>query len=250
MNLEFTPEEVEFRKEVRAFIEENYPKHLRGVGAREDLGKDDMLAWHQILGEKGWSVPAWPEKYGGTGWTEMQKYIWTSECTRYGTPNLSPMGLRMCGPMLMKFGTKEQKDHYLPRILSGEDYWCQGYSEPGAGSDLANVQTRAEREGDDLVIHGQKVWTSGAEWSDWCFVLCRTDPEAQPKHRGLSYVLCPMDQDGIDVRPIVQMTGDAEFSEVFYNGARARAADVVGGEGGGWRLAAALDWTGAGSGGA
>jgi alkylation response protein AidB-like acyl-CoA dehydrogenase len=147
------------------------------------------------------------------------------------------IGEQLLAPTLIHFGSDDQKARFLPGILDGSQIWCQGYSEPGAGSDLANVQTRGEREGDGFVIDGQKVWTSGAEWSDWCFVLCRTDPDAQPKHRGLSYILCPMDQPGIEVRPIVQMTGDAEFSEVFFSGARAQADDVVGGEGGGWSVA-------------
>jgi alkylation response protein AidB-like acyl-CoA dehydrogenase len=135
------------------------------------------------------------------------------------------------------FGSEEQKQRFLPGILSGEDIWCQGYSEPSAGSDLANVQTRAELKGDEWVLNGQKVWTSGAAWSDWCFVVCRTDASAQPKHRGLSYILCPMDQPGVEIRPIVQMTGDAEFSEVFFNDAKAAKDDLVGGVNGGWKVA-------------
>ena len=148
MNLEFTPEEVEFRKEVRAFIEENYPKHLRGVGAREDLGKDDMLAWHQILGEKGWSVPAWPEKYGGTGWTPTQRYIWSEENARMDTIMPLPFGVSMVGPVIYTFGSEEMKAKHLPGIRSGKVWWCQGYSEPGAGSDLASLKTTAVRDGD------------------------------------------------------------------------------------------------------
>jgi alkylation response protein AidB-like acyl-CoA dehydrogenase len=164
--------------------------------------------------------------------------IFFEEYARAGGPGrVGHIGEGLLGPTLIHFGNDEQRRRFLPKILSGEEVWCQGYSEPNAGSDLANVQTRAELEGDEWIVNGQKVWTSGAEWSDWCFVLCRSDPDAQPKHRGISYLLVPMDQPGIEVRPIVQMTGDSEFSEVFFSDARTSADNLVGEPGGGWAVA-------------
>ena len=239
MDLSFSPAEEAFRQEVRGFIDEKFTPDMREALKKSPtsyLDPDRQRVWQKALYEKGWAAPKWPEEYGGTGWTAVEHYIYETEISAAGAPRPIGFGARMVGPVIVQFGRPDQKERFLPRILSFDDWWCQGYSEPGAGSDLANVQTRAEREGDDFVIHGQKVWTSGAEWSDWCFVLCRTDPEAQPKHRGLSYILCPMDQSGIEVRPIVQMTGDAEFSEVFFNDARTSAENVVGDVNGGWKV--------------
>ncbi|MFN6940475.1 MAG: acyl-CoA dehydrogenase family protein, partial [Parvibaculum sp.] len=184
MDLHFSAADAAFRDEVRAFLDENLTPELAEAGKLTTsvfTDKQWNLAWQKILYKKGWVAPHWPVEYGGTGWTEMQKYIWASECTRYGTPGLSPMGLRMCGPMLMKFGTKEQKDYYLPRILSGEDYWCQGYSEPGAGSDLASLQLKAVSDGDHYVLNGTKIWTTHAHFANMMFCLVRTDNSGKPQ---------------------------------------------------------------------
>ena len=237
MNLEFTPEEVEFRKEVRAFIEENYPKHLRGVGAREDLSKEDMLAWHQILGEKGWSVPAWPEKYGGTGWTPTQKYIWSEENARMDTIMPLPFGVSMVGPVIYTFGSEEMKAKHLPGIREGKVWWCQGYSEPGAGSDLASVKTTAVRDGDHYVINGQKTWTTLAQHADWGFFLCRTDPTAAKPQEGISFILVDMNTPGIEVRPIITIEGGHEVNETWLTDVRVPVENLVGVENQGWTYA-------------
>ena len=181
MNLEFSPEEIAFRNEVRAFIDANYPKHLKGVGLREDLSKEDFLAWHKILGKKGWSAPAWPQEYGGTGWTATQRYIWLEENARGETIPPLPFGVSMVGPVIYTFGTPEQKARFLPGILSGDVWWAQGYSEPGAGSDLASLKTKAVREGDHYIVNGQKTWTTLGQHADWGFFLVRTDPTPSNK---------------------------------------------------------------------
>ncbi|MGB0820583.1 MAG: acyl-CoA dehydrogenase family protein, partial [Parvibaculales bacterium] len=159
MDIDFAPEDEAFRAEVRSFIEENYPKHLVGVD-RGELSKEDFLAWHKILAEKGWVAPSWPEEFGGTGWTVTQKYIWNEESAAFGTIPPLPFGVAMLGPVIYSFGTQEQKDWVLPGILSGETWWCQGYSEPGAGSDLAGLKTKAELDGDEYVVNGHKIWTT------------------------------------------------------------------------------------------
>jgi alkylation response protein AidB-like acyl-CoA dehydrogenase len=237
MDMSFSSEDLTFRAEVRSWLSGAMPADIQ---AKADSGAeytfDETRQWHAILFDKGWVAPSWPEELGGTGWDTTKRFIFSEECIRARTPSLLGFGLGMVGPLILQFGTDEQKERFLPKILSGEENWCQGYSEPNAGSDLANVQTRAERDGDSWVLNGQKVWTSGAAWSDWCFVVCRTDPDAQPKHRGISYLLCPMDQPGIEVRPIVQMTGDAEFSEVFFNDARTGVENTVGDVNGGWKV--------------
>ena len=237
MNLEFTPEEVAFRKEVREFIEKNYPERLRGVGAREDLGKDDMLAWHQILGEKGWSVPAWPEKYGGTGWTPTQKYIWSEENARMDTIMPLPFGVSMVGPVIYTFGSEEQKARHLPGIRSGEVWWCQGYSEPGAGSDLASLKTTAVRDGDHYVINGQKTWTTLAQYADWGFFLCRTDPDAAKPQEGISFILVDMKSPGVEVKPIKLLDGGYEVNETWLTDVRVPVENLVGEENKGWTYA-------------
>ncbi|WP_084419866.1 acyl-CoA dehydrogenase family protein [Henriciella litoralis] len=237
MNLEFTPEEVAFRKEVRAFIEENYPEKLRGVGAREDLSKEDMLAWHQILGKKGWSVAAWPEKYGGTGWTSTQRYIWSEENARMDTIMPLPFGVSMVGPVIYTFASQELKDEHLPGIRSGEVWWCQGYSEPGAGSDLASVKTTAVRDGDEYVINGQKTWTTLAQHADWGFFLCRTDPTAAKPQEGISFILVDMKTPGIEVKPIKTIDGGHEVNEVWLTDVRVPVTNLVGEENKGWTYA-------------
>ena len=242
MHLSFSAEDEAFRREVADWLAVNLRggfAELRGRGGPGDEHAllDERLAWERVLGEAGWIAVGWPTEYGGRGASLLRQVIFHEEYARAGGPGrLAHIGEGLLGPTLIAFGSEEQKHRFLPPIARGEAIWCQGYSEPNAGSDLANVQTRARLEGDEWVIDGQKVWTSWAQWADWCFVLCRSDPEA-PKHRGLSYLLVPMRQPGVEIRPIVQMTGDSEFSEVFFDGARTAAENVVGSPGEGWKVA-------------
>ena len=241
MHLRFSDDDEAFRREVAAWLEGALSAEfaaLRGRGGVGDEGSlvEERRAWERKLGEGGWTCVGWPIEHGGRGASLTQQVIFHEEYARAGGPGrLNHMGVNLLGPTLIAFGNDEQKQRFLPKIVAGEEIWCQGYSEPNAGSDLANIQTRARLEGDEWVIDGQKVWTSWAEWSDWCFVISRTDPESQ-RSRGLSYLLVPMDQPGIEIRPIVQITGDSEFSEVFYDGARTAAEHIVGEPGQGWKV--------------
>jgi alkylation response protein AidB-like acyl-CoA dehydrogenase len=243
MNARFSEEDEAFRREIADWMAENLRGEFESVKGRGGPGDEHALfaerhAWEKRMGQHGWVGVGWPKSVGGRGCSLTQQMIFHEEYARAGGPGrVGHIGEGLLGPTLIHFGNDEQKQRFLPKILSGEEVWCQGYSEPSAGSDLANVQTRAELEGDEWIVNGQKVWTSGAEWSDWCFVLCRSDPDAQPKHRGISYLLVPMHQPGIEVRPIVQMTGDSEFSEVFFSDARTAANNIVGEAGGGWTVA-------------
>ncbi|GAB5456403.1 MAG: acyl-CoA dehydrogenase family protein [Henriciella sp.] len=237
MNLDFSPEEVAFRAEVRAFIEENYPEELKDMGSREDLTRDQFLAWHKVLGKKGWAAPAWPEKYGGTGWTSTQRYIWSEENARVDAMMPLPFGVAMVAPVIYTFGSEEQKERYLPKILAGEEWWCQGYSEPGAGSDLASVKTTAVRDGDHYVINGQKTWTTLAQHADWGFFLCRTDPNAAKPQEGISFILVDMNTPGIEVRPIITIDGGHEVNEVWLTDVRVPVENRVGEENQGWTYA-------------
>ena len=236
MNLEFSPEEIAFRDEVRAFIEANYPAQLKGKGSREDLSKEDMRAWHKVLGKKGWSAPAWPVEYGGTGWTATQRYIWLEENARAETIPPLPFGVSMVGPVIYTFGTPEQKQRFLPGILSGDVWWCQGYSEPGAGSDLASLKTRAVREGDYYIVNGQKTWTTLAQHADWGFFLCRTDPNAK-QQEGISFLLIDMKSPGVTVRPIKLLDGGHEVNDVFLDNVKVPVDQRIYEENKGWTCA-------------
>jgi len=242
MHLHFSQEEESFRREIAAWLEHELGgefKALRGSGGpgNENAMVEERRAWERRLGQAGWACIGWPPEWEGRGASLTEQVIFHEEYARARGPGrLGHIGEGLLGPTLLAFGTDAQKRRFLPAIACGEEIWCQGYSEPNAGSDLANVQTRARLEGDAWVIDGQKVWTSWAQWADWCFVLCRSDAQA-PKHKGLSYLLVPMRQPGISVRPIVQLTGDSEFSEVFFDGARSDAANIVGRPGEGWRVA-------------
>lgn len=237
MNLEFTPEELAFREEVRAFIAENYPKQLEGQTQRDDLDPDDMVAWHKVLGEKGWSVPAWPVEYGGTGWTPTQRYIWSEENARVNAVMPLPFGVSMVGPVIYTFGNDAQKEQHLPGIRSGDVWWCQGYSEPGAGSDLASLKTTAVRDGDHYVINGQKTWTTLAQHADWGFFLCRTDPDAAKPQEGISFILIDMNTPGVEVRPIKLIDGGYEVNETWLTDVRVPVENLVGQENMGWTYA-------------
>ncbi len=242
MHLCFSDEDESFRREAAAWLEEKLSGEFAAVRGRGGSGDahaliDERRAWERALGAAGWSCLGWPPADGGRGETLARQVIFHEEYARAGGPGrLGHIGEGLLGPTLIAFGSEAQRRRFLPPIVKGDEIWCQGYSEPGAGSDLANVQTRARLEGGEWIVDGQKVWTSWAQWSDWCFVLCRTDPESR-RHRGLSYLLVPMRQPGVDIRPIVQLTGDSEFSEVFFDGARTAADNVVGAPGDGWRVA-------------
>jgi len=244
MDVRFSAADEAFRQEVRGWLEANLVGEfatLRGRGGSGDLegAVDVRRAWEKRLADAGWTCVGWPKQWGGRGLELSQEVIFNEEYARSRAPGrLGHIGETLLGPTLIAFGTEEQKRRFLPPIVHTEELWCQGYSEPNAGSDLGNVQCRAERDGDDWVLNGQKVWTSLATISDWCFVLCRTDPQA-PKHQGLSYLLVPMRQPGVEVRPIRQITGTSEFCEVFFDGARTAAQNVVGEPGDGWRIAKA-----------
>ena len=237
MNLDFSPEELAFRQEVRTFIAENYPAQLRGKQDEGDeLGKEDFLSWHRVLANKGWVAPAWPVEYGGTGWTATQKYIWSEETARADCIRLMPFGLALVGPVIYTFGTPEQKAQYLPRILSGEDWWCQGYSEPGSGSDLASLRTKAVRDGSDYIVNGQKTWTTMAQHADWGFFLVRTNNEVK-QQEGISFLLIDMKSPGITVRPIITLGGEHEVNEVWLEDVRVPQSQRIYEEDKGWTCA-------------
>ncbi len=247
MDLRDSAEDEAFRDEVRSFLEDGLAGDFAAVRGRGGPGDehalfDERLAWERHLGAHGWTCVAWPVEHGGRGLSLRRHVIYHEEYARARGPGrLGHIGEGLLGPTLIAFGTPAEQRRFLPPIVAGEELWCQGYSEPGAGSDLANVATRAERveAGDGWSVHGQKVWTSLAQWADWCFVLARTAPPADPRrrHDGLSYLLVPMRQDGVDIRPIVQLTGDSEFNEVFFDGARTDSDNVIGEPGEGWRVA-------------
>lgn len=244
MDLRFSASEEAFRETARTWLEENLVGEfaaLRGRGGPGDEHEsfEERHAWERHMAAAGWTCLGWPKEHGGRDCTLFEQVIWNEEYARARAPGrVGHIGENLLGPTLIAYGTEEQKRRFLPGIASGKELWCQGYSEPNAGSDLANVQTRAELRDGEWVITGQKIWTSLAQWSDWCFVLCRTDPDAQ-KHRGISYLLVPMDQPGIEVRPIEQLTGTSEFNEVFFDGARTAAENIIGPPGGGWKVAMA-----------
>ncbi|HQS13236.1 MAG: pimeloyl-CoA dehydrogenase large subunit [Sphingomonadales bacterium 35-56-22] len=237
MQLEFSPEEIAFQKEVRTFIAENYPENLRSVQDEgHDLSKEDFLSWHRILAKKGWIAPAWPVEYGGTGWTATQRFIWSEELAAADCVGTMPFGLSMVGPVIYTFGTPEQKAQFLPGILSGDDWWCQGYSEPGAGSDLASLRTKAVRDGDHYVVNGQKTWTTMAQYADWGFFLVRTDSDAKAQE-GISFLLINMKTPGVTVRPIITLGGEHEVNEVWLEDVRVPVANRIYEENKGWTCA-------------
>jgi alkylation response protein AidB-like acyl-CoA dehydrogenase len=234
-----------FRDEVRTFLEESLSGEFAAVRGRGGPGDEhacyaERRDWERHLGTHGWTCVGWPKQHGGRGLSLRQHVAFHEEYARARAPGrVGHIGETLLGPTLIAFGTPQQQARFLPPIVAGDELWCQGYSEPNAGSDLANVATRAEPDGDGWAVTGQKVWTSLAQWADWCFVLARTSPPAEgmPKHKGLSYLLVPMRQDGVEIRPIVQLTGDSEFNEVFFDRARTDGDNLVGGVGGGWAVA-------------
>ena len=239
MDMNFSAEDLAFREEVREFLAEKLPERLRD-GARQTPGvfvePDIGMEWHRALYERGWIAPHWPEEDGGTGWNPTQKFIFEKECALAGAPSISILGLRLVGPVICAFGTPEQKERFLPGILSGENYWCQGYSEPGSGSDLASLKTTARVDGDEYVVNGSKIWTTHAHHADWIFALVRTNPDVK-KQAGISFLLMEMDQPGVEVSPIMSMSGDHEVNQVFFSDARASVDNRIGEEGQGWTIA-------------
>ena len=237
MDLEFTDELRDFQQEVRAFIEERLPGDLRTKVERFlTLGKDDYLRWQDILAERGWLVYSWPVEHGGTGWSPVQRYIFEEEMGRANAPRIIPFGPKMVGPVIYTFGSDAQKSKYLPAIAANETWWCQGYSEPDAGSDLASLRTRAVRDGDHYVVNGTKTWTTAAHWADMMFCLVRTDTEAKAQE-GISFVLVDMRDPGVEVRPIVTMDGGREINTVYLADVRVPLENLVGEENRGWTYA-------------
>jgi alkylation response protein AidB-like acyl-CoA dehydrogenase len=246
MDLRDTQEQAGFRQEVRTFLKSELPERFRGVftfggmmggGEGGDMRSrfEEIREWREKLAGKGWIAPAWPKEYGGAGLTVMEQFIMNEEFAEARAPQVGGMGTSMIGPTLIIHGDDEQKREHLGRILSGDVQWCQGFSEPGSGSDLASLQTRAVRDGDDFVINGQKIWTSGAQFAHWMFMLARTDPDA-PKHKGISYFLVDMKSPGVSVRPLINLAGNAGFNEVFFDNVRVPAKNLVGEENRGWYI--------------
>ena len=238
MDLNYSPEELAFRDEVRSWLGKNLPADLREkVASYAHLSRDDLLRWHKILAKKGWVAPGWPKEWGGTGWNLVQRYIFEEELGYAGGPPLIPFGLAMCAPVLLRFGSQAQQQRFLPRIYQGEDFWCQGYSEPGSGSDLASLKTRATRDKDFYVVNGQKIWTTLAHYADWIFCLVRTDPNTARRQEGISFLLIDMTTPGISVRPLVLMDGGHEVNEVFFDDVKVPVENRVHEEGKGWTVA-------------
>ena len=238
MDLNFSAEELAFRDEVRSWLRANLPHDLREkVENYAHLSKDDLMRWHRILAKKGWIVPAWPKEWGGTGWNAVQRYIFDEELGFAGAPPIIPFGVTMCAAVLLRFGTEAQKQRFLPRIYNGDDFWCQGYSEPGSGSDLASLKTKAVRQGDHYVVNGQKIWTTLAHYADWIFCLVRTDPTLEKRQEGISFLLMDMKTPGITVRPLILMDGAHEVNEVFFDDVKVPAENLVHEEGKGWTVA-------------
>jgi len=237
MNLNYTDTQIQFREEVRAFLDTNLPEALSTkVRLDKTLTKAEHEQWHAILNDKGWLAGNWPVEYGGTGWDPIKRHIFEDEMARAHAPRIVPFGIAMFGPVLQEFGSVEQKDYYLPKVLSGEHWWCQGYSEPGAGSDLASLKTRAERDGDDYIVNGQKTWTTLGQHANMIFCLVRTAKEGKPQE-GISFLLIDMHSEGIKVRPIVLIDGEPEVNEVFFDNVRVPVANRVGEENKGWTYA-------------
>jgi alkylation response protein AidB-like acyl-CoA dehydrogenase len=237
MDLNYSAKELAFRDEVRDWLQANLPNDLRKkVIDYQELSRDDLLGWHRILAKKGWIAPEWPVEWGGRDWTVVQRYIFEEECAYAGCPPLIPFGLKMCGPVLHRFGTPEQKQRFLPGIYNGDVFWCQGYSEPGSGSDLASLKTTAVRQGDYYIVNGQKIWTTWGHHADWIFCLVRTDQGAK-KQEGISFLLFDMRTPGITVRPLILMDGAHEVNEVFFDDVKVPAENLVHRENDGWTVA-------------
>ncbi|MGI9252014.1 MAG: acyl-CoA dehydrogenase family protein [Pseudohongiellaceae bacterium] len=241
MNAEFTPEELEFQKEVRQFLKQEFPPELRAkVDNDIRFTRDDYVRWQKTLYKKGWAAPNWPKEHGGPGWTPTQKYIFATEMGLIGAPEPIPFGLKMVAPVLMAYGTDEQKQRFLPDILASNVWWCQGYSEPNAGSDLASLKTTAIRDGDDYIVNGAKTWNTYGQYADWMFCLVRTDNTAAKRQEGISFILIDMKTPGLSLKPIVLLDGHPEVNEIFLDNVRVPANNLIGEENKGWTYAKML----------
>ena len=238
MDLNYSAEETAFRDEIRGWLSANIPADLRRkVLDYEELSKEDLVRWHRILAAKGWVAPTWPKEWGGTDWDATQRYIFEEEYALAGAPPIAPFGPTMCASVLLHFGTEEQKQRFLPDIYNGNVFWCQGYSEPGAGSDLASLKTRAERRGDHYLVNGQKIWTTLGHFGDWIFCLVRSDPDAAKKQEGISFLLIDMKTPGITVRPLILLDEGHEVNEVFFDDVKVPLENLVYQEHKGWTVA-------------
>ena len=238
MDLDFSPDEQAFRDEVRQFLAAKLPADIRDRMHRGDHSqvREDIQRWQKILHAQGWGAPAWPVEFGGTGWSKTQQYIFENECALADAPAQLAFGIKMVAPVLMRFGSPEQQQRFLPRILAAEDWWCQGYSEPGSGSDLASLKMKAERDGDEYVLNGQKVWNTLGQYADWIFCLVRTDSSAKPQ-KGISFVLVDMKTPGITVRPTRLLDGSYEVNEIWFDNVRVPVSQRIGEENQGWTYA-------------
>jgi alkylation response protein AidB-like acyl-CoA dehydrogenase len=237
MQLNYTPEEESFRAEVRAFLATELPEDIQSkLRSGRRLSKDDILNWQKILHRRGWGAGMWPQRFGGQGWNVVQQHIFDEECATANAPPQIPFAVKMVAPVLMAFGSPDQQEYFLPRILSGEHWWCQGYSEPGSGSDLASLRTRAVRDGDDYVVTGQKTWNTLGQYADWIFCLVRTQTEGRPQE-GISFLLIDMKTPGISVRPIITIEGEHEVNDIFFDNVRVPMGNRVGEENRGWTYA-------------
>jgi alkylation response protein AidB-like acyl-CoA dehydrogenase len=238
MDLNFTADESAFRDEVRKFLREELPASIsRKVKTGVSVTAEEFSQWQAILHRKGWGAPSWPKQFGGPGWGPVEQHIYDEEAALAGAPRAVPFGLKMVAPVIMAFGTPAQQQRFLPRILSGEDWWCQGYSEPGSGSDLASLKTRAERQGDHYIVNGQKTWNTLGQHADWIFCLVRTDPNAPKQQQGISFLLIDMKSPGITVRPIITMDGAHEVNEVWFENVKVPVENRIGEENKGWTYA-------------
>ncbi|MBV8494533.1 MAG: acyl-CoA dehydrogenase family protein, partial [Alphaproteobacteria bacterium] len=218
MDLRFSAEELAFREEVRGFIRDNLPEDIREkLQLGHKIEKPDLVRWQRILNKKGWAAYSWPKQWGGPGWTPIQRMMFLEEIQTFPAPEVNPFNVTMLGPVLIQFGSDEQKQRFLPRAANLDDWWCQGFSEPGAGSDLAALKTAARRENGHYIVNGQKIWTSTAHMADWCFCLVRTNPQAPKKQEGISFLLIDMKTPGITVRPIISIDGEHHLNEVFFD---------------------------------
>ncbi|HRN76662.1 acyl-CoA dehydrogenase family protein [Ottowia sp.] len=237
MDLAFTPEELAFRDEIRAWVKDHLPQDIAAkVHQAQRLSRDDMQRWAKILGQKGWLGYGWPKQFGGPGWTAVQKHLFEEECAMAGAPRIVPFGPVMVAPVIMAYGSKEQQERFLPGIASGEVWWSQGYSEPGAGSDLASVRTKAERQGDKYIVNGQKTWTTLGQYGEWMFNLVRTSSEGKPQ-TGISFLLIDMKSPGVSVRPIKLLDGECEVNDVFFDNVEVPVENLIGEENKGWTYA-------------
>ena len=241
MDLSFSSEELAFRDEVRSAIRALMPPHLRAkADADAEFEHKEIMEWHKLLHAKGWAAPHWPKEHGGTGWDATRRFIFSEELELAGAPRLSPFGLAMVGPLMIQFGNDAQKQRFLPKILAGEEVWCQGYSEPNAGSDLASLTLRADDKGDHFILNGQKTWTTYAQYADFIFLLARTNPEARKRQEGISFLVADMKTPGITVKPFLTTGGTPAFCETWFENARVPKENLIGEQNQGWTYAKAL----------